>query len=1039
MNDEELTHARLAISRQSFADEQGVVQSLLAEATQIESLDKDITNLSREFTAQMREDGNGSNVEAFLHEYGLGSEEGVAVMCLAEALLRIPDKASADALIRNTFKNTEWADHLGHSDSLFVNASSWGLLLTGKVVNLQGENPLGLIGRAVGRLGEPVIRECLKTAMRIIGKQFVLGEDIKDALKEAKDYYKKGYRTSFDILGEGARSDAQAVAYHQSYLAAMDEIAKAASTLEPDSYNLSVKLSALHPRLHLLKREQLKTELLPRLVELVEKAKACDIRITLDAEEAARLDISLELLTMLLDHPASHGFNGIGYVVQAYQKRASLVLDYLALLAKRTGRIIPLRLVKGAYWDSEIKWAQLDGLPGYPVFTRKEYTDVSYLACATKLLHDTKHFYPQFATHNARTAASIMVLARKLGLGQNAFEFQRLHGMGETLHDQLVKSEIPCRIYGPVGQHRDLLAYLIRRLMENGANSSFVNLIMDRDTPMDELLFNPITKSHAQNGEPNPAIPLPQFIYGTRWQNSSGLNAAYAATEQDLRHDLAAFNTTTWRATPLVGCDLPKTLATRTINEPANTASVVGTVTEADDALVMAAMDTATKAFPAWAELTAHERAAMLDRLADLIEQHRTELMALCMREAGKTWNDAVAEVREAADFCRYYAWQARMLLIPDRRPSPTGESNTLSLHPRGVMGCISPWNFPLAIFTGQVAAAIVTGNCVLAKPAEQTPLVAYKTVQLFWEAGVPKGVLQLLPGDGATVGKAIAEHPSLEGIVFTGSVATAKILQRGLAEKDGPMVPLIAETGGLNCMVVDSSALLEQACDDIVLSAFGTAGQRCSALRLLYVQEDVADHLIEMIKGAMQQLSVTRPTHLHSDIGPVIDAESKSILDAHIADMKVRATFIASTPVDAEVQAQGYFVTPHAFELSGDDQITQEFFGPILHIIRFKRRDLQDLPARINAFGYGLTFGIHSRIQDHIDHFASRVHVGNIYVNRSMTGAVVGVQPFGGEGLSGTGPKAGGPNYLIRFTQERHITINTAAIGGDLQLLSQV
>ena len=610
--------------------------------------------------------------------------------------------------------------------------------------------------------------------------------------------------------------------------------------------------------------------------------------------------------------------------------------------------------------------------------------------------------------------------------------------MGEELHDQLT-SDYRCRVYAPVGRHRDLLAYLIRRLMENGANTSFLNQLMDKNTPVDALLTDPIVSAKQAEGKPNDAIPVPKRLYVGRWRNSMGLDAEYHQQHEALSAELAAFSEIHWRAGPIVKQSNISHLEKQTIVEPAATHITVGEAIQADEALVDTAMHHAKEAFETWSVTPVKERCEILKRAADLIETHRTELMALCMREAGKTWDDAIAEIREAADFCRFYAWQARKLLTPNIRPGPTGESNVLSLHARGVMGCISPWNFPLAIFTGQVAAALVCGNSVLAKPAGQTPLIAHKAVQLLLEAGLPEGVLQLLPGGGSTVGAAMVKHADIAGIVFTGSTATAKHIQRSLAEKDGPIVPLIAETGGINCMVIDSSALLEQACDDVMISAFGSAGQRCSALRLLYVQEDVADDFIALLAGAMQELTIARPWSLDADIGPVIDPQAKQSLIAHIDDMHQRARFIAQAPLDDSLAKQGHFVAPHAFELPDDTMLTEEFFGPILHVVRFKGSELSELPMRMNRLGYGLTFGIHSRIKDHVAFFNRHMRVGNSYANRSMTGAVVGVQPFGGEGLSGTGPKAGGPHYLTSFLTERHTCINTAAIGGDLGLLSKV
>jgi RHH-type proline utilization regulon transcriptional repressor/proline dehydrogenase/delta 1-pyrroline-5-carboxylate dehydrogenase len=995
------------ISARAFMDETEAMRALLSHVEKLATLETEIMPRAKSWTKAIREDGIGHGVEAFLHAYGLNTTEGVALMCLAEALLRIPDVTTADALIRDTFEGRQWENYTGSQDSWLVNLSSWGLLLTGKVIDFGQDAQSGVLRAVrslVGKMGEPIIREALKKAMTLIGGQFVLGETMEDALKNSESYTKRGYRFSYDILGEGARSDAQAKFYVDSYRAGIALIGKTVPKGTPlfAAPGISVKLSALHARYSLTQKDRVIRELLPRLKEILLQAKQVGVAVAIDAEEASRLDIELVLFEQLLADPALAGWNGIGFVVQAYQKRAFYVIDWLAELAKKYKRTIPVRLVKGAYWDSEIKWSQLLGLPSYPVFTCKEHTDVSYLACADKLLMHRSAFYPQFATHNARTISSIMAVAKSYGWQKDSYEFQRLHGMGEALHDMVIK-DAPSRIYAPVGAHKDLLAYLIRRLLENGANSSFVHLLMDKEKTPEEILADPVAvvKSHAAFY--NTGIPLPSDMYGMARKNSSGTDFGNMAQLQALQ---------------------------KAVNQPGK----AGTVEDTPKNEVTKIIATVKAAYPAWASTPIEKRAATLERAADILEEHRSELIALLAREAGKTLADGVSEVREAADFCRYYAAQARKLFELQSLTSPAGESNVLSLHPRGVFACISPWNFPLAIFTGQIAAALVTGNTVIAKPAEQTPRVAARAVELLHKAGIPQNALQLICGPGETVGAALTADKRIDGIVFTGGTETAQHIAKTLATRGAPLIPFIAETGGQNCMVVDSSALPEQAVDDIMLSAFGSAGQRCSALRVLFLQEDIADDLLKLLAGAMQELRLGDPMDPATDIGPVIDTGAKNALLAHIEAMKKSAKLIAAAPMPA---MGGHFVAPHAFEIKNISQLERENFGPILHVIRFKADTLSQVADAINSTGYGLTFGIHSRVDENIRLLASRVHAGNIYVNRSMIGATVGVQPFGGEGLSGTGPKAGGPLYLMRFVIERTLTINTAAIGGNVALLA--
>jgi RHH-type transcriptional regulator, proline utilization regulon repressor / proline dehydrogenase / delta 1-pyrroline-5-carboxylate dehydrogenase len=1002
------------ISVRAFMDESAAVDELLAHVKKLATLDVPIMARASRWTRQIRDEGIGHGVEAFLHAYGLNTSEGVALMCLAEALLRIPDSQTADALIRDTFEGRNWKNYIGKEDSWLVNLSSWGLLMTGTVVDFGqetspahgAEGMFKTIKKLVSRTGEPVIREALKKAMTLIGGQFVLGQTITEALSHSKGHLKQGYRFSYDILGEGARSDMQAQHYVRSYIEGLSLIGKSIpqGTSLFEAPGISVKLSALHPRYQLYKQQQVMDELLPRLVEILLKAKEVGIAVAIDAEETSRLDIELMLFETLLTDPRFAGWNGIGIVVQAYQKRAFTLIDWLAQLAEKHGRIIPIRLVKGAYWDSEIKWAQMLGLPGYPVYTRKAHTDLSYLACADKILSYRDAFYPQFATHNARTVSSIMEVANHYEWDHTQYEFQRLHGMGEALHDMVIK-EVPSRIYAPVGAHKDLLAYLIRRLLENGANSSFVHLLMDKSKTPEEILADPVAATIAGKDNTSMSIPLPIKLYGESRLNSSGIDFGNKAQLDALTNKVKQH-----MQTPLAP-----------IHDDTQPA-------------LLAAIAKARAAFPAWATISADDRARVMERMADLLEKHLEELIALCCSEAKKTLVDGVAEIREAADFCRYYALQARILNEPLALTSPAGESNQLSLHPRGIFGCISPWNFPLAIFTGQVCAALVTGNCVIAKPAEQTPRIAKRALELFREAGLPNDVLQLIIGDGS-MGAALVSHSEIDGIVFTGSSETAKHIQKSLADRNGPIVPLIAETGGQNCMVIDSSALHEQAVDDVILSAFGSTGQRCSALRVLYLQEDIADDFLKLLKGAMQELTLGDVSDPATDIGPVIDKEAQAIILAHIERMRQSATFIAAAPMPSGLT--GTYIAPHVFEIHSISELEREVFGPVLHVVRFQSGHLPQVIHAINSTGYGLTFGIHSRIDDHVTLLSSQVKAGNIYVNRGMTGATVGVQPFGGEGLSGTGPKVGGPYYLLRFLTERTTTINTAAIGGNVSLLS--
>lgn len=978
-------------------------------------------------------------IDAFMHEYELSSKEGVILMCLAEAMLRVPDSYTVDKLIKDKIGSAEWEKHVGASDSLFVNASTWALMLTGRVVKLNDadrQNVGGVLRRLVQRSGEPVIRRAVREAMRIMGRQFVMGRTIEEALERAKPVEAKGYRYSYDMLGEAARTMEDADRYYQSYRDAIAAIGKAGADKNiDDSPGISVKLSALHPRYEFAHRDRVMSEIVPRLKQLCLDAKQKEIALCVDAEEADRLDISLDVIEAVSGDPDLAGWNGFGLAVQAYQKRAYVVIDWLEDIARKHRRRLNVRLVKGAYWDTEIKHAQELGYPGYPVFTRKVLTDVSYLACAKKLLSNTDVFYPQFATHNAQTLSAILEFA-----GDNQeYEFQRLHGMGEALYEEVVgkqKYNRPCRIYAPVGSHEDLLAYLVRRLLENGANSSFVNRIQDEDLPIEEMVADPVEQAKKLKHVPHPHIPLPRNIYGEARNNSAGLDLTNISVMTPLSQTMREKAEKHWNAAPIINGKEAKGTV-EDVRNPAVNTEVVGQVVNATPQQALEALEIATKAHFSWNETSADQRAACLDRMADLMEENTAELMAICIKEAGKSPNDAIAEVREAVDFCRYYAMKAREDFgAPLKLPGPTGEIDEYELHGRGTFLCISPWNFPLAIFTGQVSAALVAGNCVIAKSAEQTSLVAAAAVRLLHKAGIPKDVLHLIPGDGAKIGGALIADKRVSGVAFTGSVETARLINQSLAKREGPIVPLIAETGGQNAMLVDSTALPEQVIRDVVISAFQSAGQRCSALRILCVQEDVAEKTLKMLSGAIAELSVGDPAWLSTDVGPVIDSEARDMLNGHINRMEAEGRLIARASVP-ESADKGTFVPPVAFEIDSLNRLQGEVFGPVLHVLRYKAEKMDKLIEDINALNYGLTFGIHTRIDSTVDFVRRRIRVGNMYVNRNMIGAVVGVQPFGGEGLSGTGPKAGGPHYLHRFATERVISIDTTAAGGNASLMS--
>jgi RHH-type proline utilization regulon transcriptional repressor/proline dehydrogenase/delta 1-pyrroline-5-carboxylate dehydrogenase len=1035
-----MSSARADMAALYLGDETRIVDALLPQAKLTAQQAQAAEALARDLVVRVRAQRRKGGLDAFLHQYALSTEEGVVLMCLAEALLRIPDAGTADRLIRDKVGPAQWEKHLGRSGSLFVNASTWGLMLTGRVVKLGDVTEpdwSNLFGRIVARSGEPVIRQAMYAAMRMMGGQFVLGRTIEEALDRGRDVRDKGFRFSFDMLGEAAMTADDAARYLASYHKAVEAVGadaakRKAPVIEADS--ISVKLSALHPRFEALKLARLERELLPAVAGLGAKARALGIGLTVDAEEADRLELTLDLFAALGRTPELKGWEGLGLAVQAYQKRAVAAIDWLAGLARAEGRRIPVRLVKGAYWDSEIKRAQEQGLGGYPVFTRKASTDVSYLACARKILSAPDAFYPMFATHNAHTVAAVRALAGD----SRDYEYQRLHGMGEALYDEVAGPDhlgVACRIYAPVGAHEDLLAYLVRRLLENGANSSFVNRLADDEAPIADIIADPVAVTLAANPKPHPRIPLPRDLFPGR-QNSRGLLLSDPAQSAPFLDKVAAAARQPFTAQPVVG-GVPMEAPFADMADPADRRRKAGRVAEATAAHVEEALRSAAGAFPAWDRLGGTARAAILESAADLYEAEMPALVALCVREAGKTLANAIADVREAVDFLRYYAGQARAgFSRPLTLPGPTGERNELSLSGRGVFACIAPWNFPVAIFTGQVAAALAAGNTVIAKPAEQTPGAAALCVALLLKAGVPGGALQFLPGDGARVGAALVRDPRVAGVAFTGSTDTARIINRTLAARDGAIPVLIAETGGLNAMIADSTALPEQLVRDAVASAFDSAGQRCSALRVLFVQEDIADKVVKMLAGAMAELKLGDPMALDTDIGPLIDAEALETLRAHASRMEREGRLIAKTLVPPETK-EGFFFAPCAFEIATMSALTRETFGPVLHVVRFQGAKLSQVCEAVNAAGYGLTIGVHTRIEETVAAVRAQVRAGNLYVNRNQIGAVVGAQPFGGEGLSGTGPKAGGPHYLHRFAVERTACVNTTAAGGNATLMA--
>ena len=1035
-----LSPLRQAINDAYLADEETHVAALLPLAALAGAASDRTEALARELVVGVRQRPGVGTLDAFLHQYDLSTQEGVMLMCLAEALLRIPDDETADRLIKDKLSQAQWDAHLGQSSSLFVNASTWGLILTGRIVRMAPDivdHSRSFFSRLVGRSGEPVIRLAIKQAMRIIGQQFIMGATIEEALERSAKGSQQAYRYSFDMLGEAALTRADARRYFEAYSEAINALALEADPAALlDNPGISIKLSALHPRYEFAQRGQVLAELPPLLKQLALQAKAAHISLTIDAEEAERLDLSLDLFEGLYSDPDLGDWDGLGLALQAYQKRAVYLIDWLTELGNRVGRRIPVRLVKGAYWDTEIKRAQERGLSDYPVFTRKASTDLSYLACAKKLLDGGARFYPQFATHNAHTLAAITTLAGE----RRDYEFQRLHGMGEALYGIALEERaiVPhCRVYAPVGNHKELLPYLVRRLLENGANTSFVNRIIDEQTPVDELIADPVREVEILQQKRHPRIPLPRDIFQPQRRNASGINLSDIDELRALDAALDEARQQSWQSGPIIDGNLVKGSEKQNVLNPADGEDIVGTVSWADGNALEQALASAHRAAPGWNATTAGQRADILRAVADELEAHRAELMALAISEGGRTLGDALAEVREAIDFCRYYAHMAEEdFSVPRRLPGVTGERNELRLEGRGVFACISPWNFPISIFTGQIAAALAAGNSVVAKPASLAPLCAARVVRLMHQAGVPPQALHLLPGGGQELGMALVKDPRVAGVAFTGSTETARQINLALAQRP-VIVPFIAETGGLNSMIIDSSALPEQVVADVMTSAFNSAGQRCSALRVLFVQEEVAPRIIELLSGAMAELKLGDPARLDTDIGPVISAAAREGLEQHRQYLTGIGTLLGQA-VLPEPHPPGHFFAPCAFEIEALAQLPGEIFGPILHIIRYRADQLDHVLDQINASGYGLTLGIHSRIDSTVEYISQRLRVDNAYVNRNMIGAVVGTQPFGGEGLSGTGPKAGGPYYLHRFATERVLTINTAAVGGNATLLAQ-
>ena len=1032
--------ASVNLSGQYLSDENTLVSQLLELANPGYKKRQEIKQLAIKLVENVRSKiDQMEGVDAFMKEYDLSSKEGIVLMCMAEALLRIPDKGTAEKLIKDKLLDADWKSHMGKSDSTFVNASTWGLMLTGKIIHVD-EDKKGLskiFDKLLNKTGEPAVRAGVYQAMKVMGKQFVMGRTIKEALKRSQTKKHRDYRFSFDMLGEAALTQADADRYLAAYLSAIEAIAKGNNKKSiEDAATISIKLSALHPRYEIANVKRVLAELVPNVKKIVDLATSLNVAVTVDAEEADRLELSLLVFEQVYAQSKT-GYDGFGLVVQAFSKRAMEVIEFLMGLFDKYGHKIPLRLVKGAYWDTEIKRSQEQGLANYPVFTRKVNTDISYLACADKLLTNRKKFYPQFATHNANTVAAVRIMAND-NLG---YEFQRLHGMGQTLHQQSIDPKglnVPCRVYAPVGSHEDLLPYLVRRLLENGANTSFVNRLVDLELKVDDITRDPIEMVRKHSEHKHPQIPLPIDIFLPERKNSMGINLADVATLKKLENEFENLDEHKITATPLIPGykNSKEQSAAKDIYSPANLDFLVGRCFHANKDDVEMALNNAHLAFNDWNNTEVYKRSIIINKVADLMQKNQTLLMYLLRHEAGKSLDDSISEIKEAIDFCRYYAHHANQKMAsPIKMPGPTGESNFLSLQGKGTFVCISPWNFPLAIYVGQIVAALVTGNCVVAKPAEQTSIIGYYLACLIHQAGVPQSVFQFVPGLGREIGNTLCLSSKTTGVVFTGSTQTAQTINKNLANRENcSIATLVAETGGLNCMIADSSTLPEQLVKDVIASAFVSAGQRCSALRVLYIQEDIADSTLEMLAGAMDQMHISHPNQYSSDVGPLIDENSLNKLNAHVDYMSSKGKLIKAIEVPSELN--GYYFAPHAFEMDSISLLKEEVFGPFLHVIRYKAKDLDKVTDEINATGYGLTFGVHSRINNTIEHVVNKIRVGNCYINRSTIGAVVGVHPFGGMGLSGTGPKAGGPSYLESFMTEKTVTNNIAAVGGNADLL---
>ncbi len=1018
--------------------EDKAISILLESFKTTDPMDKNIDAVGKELVQSIK-DTTLSSFDALMKKYDLGSDQGRALMSLAEALLRVPDNSTASLLIQDKLEQAMKEPVDSKDDGLFLKFIDYGLSLSDKIFDSAGKKPKNWADKMqslIAKSTEPVAREGFKSFMKILGRHFILETSIQSAVKEARKQEKKGYTYSYDMLGEAARTQSDADLYFDHYATAIHEMGKSATgEFLKERPGISVKLSALHPRYHYFHRAQVVKDLTPKVLDLCLLAKKYNIHLTIDAEEADRLDLSYDIIEQVFLDKKLDGWEGFGLALQAYQKRAFTAIDWLIDLAKQANRKLMIRLVKGAYWDTEIKLAQVEGL-GYPVFTRKCNTDVSYIACAQKLLNHQDHIYPMFATHNAQTVATILTLGK-----DKKFEFQRLHGMGDSLYDKIITDgpyKSPCRIYAPVGSHKDLLAYLVRRLLENGANSSFVHQLTSDTITVDEILENPFHKVKKLKTIQHSKIPNPTDLYKGYRNNSLGIDLSNQTTLTSLQLHIEGF----CKTLPLQQGPtsfLAKSKETMAVTNPNNHAEVVGNIGKASKEDLTQAINNSQKAFEDWAQTPVSQRADIIEKAGDLMQQQENDLIALCVKEAGKTLPDAVAEVREAIDFCYYYAARARELFqYPETFPSPTGELNQLTLYGRGTFLCISPWNFPLAIFVGQVTAALVSGNCVIAKPAQTTPFIAARAVDILHKAGIPKDVLNYVNISGKVISEIALSHPVIKGVAFTGSVPTAQAINRTLAQRPTDIIPFIAETGGLNSMIVDSTCLPERAVDDIIMSSFRSAGQRCSALRLLYVQDDIYDDFIQMLKGAMNELNIGDPINLETDVSPVIDFKAQKNLANHIdhmiKDKKANLLHKISMP---DTLAKGSFTAPHLLELKQASDLTDEAFGPVLHVVKYKAKDLDKTLDQINGSGFGLTFGLHTRINSRMQHIRHRIHVGNMYVNRNMIGAVVGVQPFGGEGLSGTGPKAGGPHYLLRFVYERTYTEDTTASGGNTGLLS--